>query len=157
MAMAAAYDLTQALLHPSPASAICPLSDSQTSALRELASIFSNITVLQTNNVNDSSHSLPRVPNASEVMMTSDPRVDSNSSSNGSHSFPRVPSASDLIYTNDPKVDNTLPVKIDPKPSDPTMGDKPEMTCDPSVRLSEPLATVLGEPLIRPLTTNVAI
>jgi len=43
IAMAAAYDLTQALLHPSPASALSPLTDSQKNALKELASIFGTI------------------------------------------------------------------------------------------------------------------
>jgi hypothetical protein len=44
MAMASAYDLTQALLHPSPASALSPFSDIQRHALIELAKIFGEAT-----------------------------------------------------------------------------------------------------------------
>ena len=43
IAIAAAYDLTQALLHPSPASALSPFTDSQRHALEQLASIFGNL------------------------------------------------------------------------------------------------------------------
>ena len=43
IAMAAAYDLTQALLYPSTASALAPLADSQREALMQLASIFGTI------------------------------------------------------------------------------------------------------------------
>jgi hypothetical protein len=39
-AIAAAHDLTQALLHPSPATTITPFSDSQLAALTQLASLF---------------------------------------------------------------------------------------------------------------------
>jgi len=44
MAMAAAFDLTQALAHPSPASALSPLTDQQRHALTELATIFGTLT-----------------------------------------------------------------------------------------------------------------
>jgi len=43
-AIAAARDLTNALLHPSPASPLSPISDSQHAALQELSTIFHEIT-----------------------------------------------------------------------------------------------------------------
>ena len=43
-AIAAAQDLTQALLHPSPASPLAPLSNSQHAALQQLAEIFAATT-----------------------------------------------------------------------------------------------------------------
>ena len=43
-AIAAAHDLTAALLHPLPASPLSPLSDSQHAALQQLSTIFSEIT-----------------------------------------------------------------------------------------------------------------
>lgn len=61
IAMAAAYDLIQALLHPSPASALAPLTDSQRSALYELASIFGHTVTL---------------PSEPRVVPFSDPRVE---------------------------------------------------------------------------------
>jgi len=80
IAMAAAYDLTQALLHPSPASALSPLTDSQTNALRELAAIFGTVLstpltaqldLLPTLPIHDE----PRVPPAEKLPI--DPRVPS--------------------------------------------------------------------------------
>ena len=43
-AIAAARDLTNALLHPSPASPLSPISDSQHAALQQLSTIFNAIT-----------------------------------------------------------------------------------------------------------------
>ena len=43
-AIAVARDLTSALLHPSPASPLSPISDSQHAALQQLSTIFSEIT-----------------------------------------------------------------------------------------------------------------
>jgi hypothetical protein len=44
VAIAAARDLTKALLHPSPASPLSPISDSQHAALQQLSTIFNAIT-----------------------------------------------------------------------------------------------------------------
>jgi hypothetical protein len=72
-ALAAARDLTQALLHPAPASALAPLSDQQYLALRQLAAIFttgtnndpSNAAIITTEDTIASSGTrsgTPRVP-----------------------------------------------------------------------------------------------
>lgn len=127
MAMAAAYDLTQALLHPSPASAICPLSDTQTTALRELACLFENLTSPQTNYTDDSNHGLPRLPAAAAA-------------------------ESGNMTTNVPRVE-TVPTETDAL----RMGDEPDIACDPRVPWAEPLSTAINEPLSSPLTTNVSV
>jgi len=81
IALAAAYDLTQALLHPSPASALSPMSEYHRHALMELAEVFGNYTGLPPRQeINDPQGIM--TPSLSRVYLTttciepqSDPRV----------------------------------------------------------------------------------
>jgi len=175
IAMAAAYDLTQALLSPSPPSAWAPLSDSQRQALYELASIFGTITQPPTEPV------LALEPRVSPTLsIHTDPRVPTDE--------PRVPPIMDChidprVPTDEPRVPPTVAFPGDPRvptdepmippaeefPIEPRMHsveprglsgvDPREATAEPRV-VSQPVqthATVLTEPLSSHLTTNVPV
>jgi len=80
LAMAAAYDLTQALLNPAPASALSPLSDSQRNALIQLSTIFGNYTssYINKDEIVRPSEDLadPRVEMTEPRMERTEPRVE---------------------------------------------------------------------------------
>jgi len=91
IAMAAAYDLTQALLYPSSASALAPLSDSHRSALMQLATIFGTVT----SQVDAPTE--PRVDPIEPEANPTEPRVD--------HIEPTVNPIEARVDSNDPRVD----------------------------------------------------
>jgi hypothetical protein len=92
--MAAAFDLTQVLLHPSPASALARISDSHRHALHELATIFGNAVAPPTE---------PRVDQAGA------PRVDQGG----------VPRVDQAIFPRVAQVDDTMGYPIlDPSGED---------------------------------------
>ena len=128
IAMAAAYDLTQALLHPSPASALSPLSDSQRQALIQLATIFGHmgLPVEQPQPLPPIASPQPRVEIDSHEVPQAQPRVETQQQ-------PRV-------NATEPRV---APVGVE--------------TDEPRVCWSTPIASGITEPLSSQLTTNVPI
>jgi hypothetical protein len=75
-ALAAAKDLVQALLHPTTAGPVNPLSDSQRHALRELATIFADVNTPPTTNPAATPAEVPRVvPPTVEPLNAPLPRV----------------------------------------------------------------------------------
>jgi len=117
IALAAAYDLTQALLYPSPASALSPISDNHRHALMELVEIFGNYTGLPPRQV---------INDPQGIMTPSLPRVDLTTTSIEPQSDPRVDPRKDTS----PRV-NPAPVPV-PTPS--------------PVRWSEPVSSIMGDP-----------
>ena len=75
LAMASAYDLTQALLHPSPASALSPFSEDQRHALLQLAEIFGSVTGLNTTDPDPGTNE-SRIDGSTNRDETLDPRMD---------------------------------------------------------------------------------
>ena len=166
IAMAAAYDLTQALLHPSPASALSPLTDSQTNALKELAAIFGTVVSTPPTAQLDllptlPTHDEPRVPPAEQLH--SDPRVPSNGSKRLSTAEPNGPTAVPRVSLNlappiatvpaEPRVSLNPAPPIEPVPGAPGPNELP--TVNTRVRWSDP--PIITEPLSSPLTTNVPV
>ena len=146
LAMAAAFDLTQALLHPSPASALSPLSDSQRQALYELATIFGHAVTPPT----EPSHPIT-VPMDQDIASTVDvvPRVDPVV-------VPRVeptlvPRVEPAIVT---RVEPTLVPRVEPAILPRVDHVESGVT---KVHWAEPLSSLMGEPLSSPLTTNVPL
>ena len=103
LAMASAYDLTQALLHPSPESALSPISDSHRHALKELAVIFSTAvgigptfpTLLAPNRDMAgpeilNRHNDPAASCTSTTPSSGEPRVNLTPAITASHDGPRV-------------------------------------------------------------------
>jgi len=108
LAIAAAHDLTQALLHPSPPSFFAPLQNIQRDELLQLASIFGTVTSPTTTDTDPTTESPPIIHNEPRVVLgledTGEPRV-----------------AVGLEDTNDPRVSfetsrtsATSPIVVEP-------------------------------------------
>jgi len=120
LAMAAAFDLTQALLNPSPASALSPLSDDQRHSLIQLATIFGNLAI---------------PPAGQSINTTSQPRVEPID--------PRVEPSQPMVEPTQPRVEPTQP-RVEP--TQPRV--EPTQPRVEPTRQSEESTQTMGEPTL---------
>ena len=124
MAMASAYDLTQALLHPSPASAMSPISDNQRHALLELAKIFGNVTGMT---FTDPSPEIPdiRADETTEQRVEDDEARQNEDSEDGIDE--RIEHVEQDIV---PRLDN-IETYVEPRVDNGDVGDEPRVSTTP--------------------------
>ena len=144
LAMAAVYDLTQALLHPSPASALAPMSDSQRHALIQLATIFSTPSSGTPSTDIDNEPAVTDQVAYLDATNTVEPRVD----------VPRGPMNAVPTDTVEPRVDRPTPSMA---ATEPRMAPVLVEADEPRVCFSTLISSGITESLSSHLTTNVPV